>query len=336
MEVVAITDHTRLNQFVGSQQRSQFLQSWEWGAFQQALGKRIWRIGVAVGSGFLGTALLIEQPLPLGRRYLYCPRGPIVDQRQPLATYQQAYHLLIREIERTGMERGALFIRLDPPFEDFTEKVFRSVADRYMFIKTKSIQPADTLILDLSLSENDLLDAMHPKTRYNIRLAEKHGVRTAEVPEAIETFLKLSRETTGRDGFSPHPPDYYRLMVKTIPRRMLTLFLAEYEGIPLVANLVMFFGDTTTYLHGASSSLHRNVMAPHLNQWAQILEAKKREYNYYDLWGVTLSGRPDHPWAGITRFKRGFGGSDINYIGTYDLILRQRWYTLYQLARKFV
>lgn len=112
---------------------------------------------------------------------------------------------------------------------------------------------------------------------------------------------------------------------------MNLLFIAEYQGKTIAANLVNFFGPTATYTHGGWDWEYRSLMAPHLLQWEQIKEAKNRGCKAYDFWGIDKIN-----WPGITRFKKGFGGKEVNYIGTFDLILKQAWYSAYILVKKIL
>jgi lipid II:glycine glycyltransferase (peptidoglycan interpeptide bridge formation enzyme) len=115
----------------------------------------------------------------------------------------------------------------------------------------------------------------------------------------------------------------------------LKMFLAEYQGKIIAANLIILFGDCVTYVHGASGDEYREVMAPHLLQWRQIQAAKKLGFKYYDFWGVAPTGADEkHPWQGITRFKRGFAGSEFNYLGARDLILDTFWYRIYKTVQR--
>jgi lipid II:glycine glycyltransferase (peptidoglycan interpeptide bridge formation enzyme) len=123
-------------------------------------------------------------------------------------------------------------------------------------------------------------------------------------------------------------------MAKTLgSSKILRVLVAEGDGQPLAAMLLIRYGDTATYSHGASSDNARNLMAPHLLQWKAIEEAKADGFKLYDFRGIALSDDPTHPWAGITRFKAGFGGRVVRYAGTYDLPLRKSLYFSYRLAQ---
>ena len=212
-------------------------------------------------------------------------------------------------------------------------------------IKTLDVQPSKTLVLDLTKSEDELLGKMHPKTRYNIRLAEKKGVRLEEAGiESFDKFWELMGQTSDRDDFRLHGIDYYKEMIKLDHRQggasgtggtggtgkdFIKLFFAKYKGKAIAAGIFSFFGNTATYMHGASSDENRNLMAPYSLQWEAIKLAKAKGYKYYDFFGID-----EKKWPGITRFKKGFGGKEKKYPGTFDLAFDPGWYSVYKMVRK--
>jgi lipid II:glycine glycyltransferase (peptidoglycan interpeptide bridge formation enzyme) len=109
----------------------------------------------------------------------------------------------------------------------------------------------------------------------------------------------------------------------------IKLFLAKHDGKVIAGNIVAFFGDTVTYMHGASSNEFRNLMAPYALQWHCIKLAKQSGYKYYDFYGIS-----DDKWPGVTRFKRGFGGKELEYPGTWDAVFDGVKYKIYGLLRK--
>jgi len=301
-----------------------FLQSWEWGEFQRKAGSEVVRVRDEASGAM---AQLVRRSLPLGMRYWYCPRGPLGSMPDLLK---------VPEIAR------GVFLRFEPPKTDPSIALGMTAWE-----KAADVQPAQTLIVDLMQDREALLSAMHEKWRYNIRLAERKGVRVymagADDASALDVFWDLLNETTERDRFRAHGKDYYRLMLETLSgdpaidgktRPVARLVFAEHDGRVLAANLMLYFGTTATYLHGASSRERREVMAPQLLQWNCMTDAKAWGYASYDFWGVAPEGAENHPWAGITRFKRGFGGKYVAYPGTYDLPIKRFWYTLYRLARR--
>lgn len=358
MRIINLTDKKQLNDFVGSQKMSQFLQSWEWGEFQREVSGFVWRIGVEDGGELIASAKLVKKQLPMGKSYLYCGRGPILkgeglEAKNPIvqlagaitkqpenspeklsAKRAEIITLLLNEIKRIAEVEGAMFLRFEPAWRSYLghffseSEIVRHLAD-WNLIKTIDVQPSQTLILDLTKSEEEILQAMHQKTRYNIRLAEKKGVKVAEAKAGrFEEFWQLLVSTGDRDEFNLHGRSYYQAMLK-MENSFVKLLFAEYQGKPLAGNLVVFFGDTATYIHGGSANENREAMAPYVMQWQTIKLAKQLGYKYYDFHGID-----EVKWPGVTRFKTGFGGEAVKYPGTFDLIFDSDWYNIYKMIRK--
>ena len=222
-----------------------------------------------------------------------------------------------------------MFLRLEPAMKDQDQqRELRSV---------RTVTPADTLILDLSVEEDALLAQMHHKTRYNVRLAQKKEVEiTIDAAEEIETVWKAFEETAKRGEFRLHTKSYYKKMIENLKKGECHAFVAkaEYQGEVLAVNIMIDHGNVRTYLHGASSNAHRNFMAPYLLHWELIKEAKQKGLQKYDWWGIAPEGAgAEHAWAGVTRFKKGFGGENFSYVGTFDLVFKHGGYQLYQFFR---
>jgi peptidoglycan pentaglycine glycine transferase (the first glycine) len=335
-----ITDKTEWDKMISASavRSGRFLQSWQWGEFQKALGRKIFRFA---DDGL--AALVVELPLPFGKKYWLCPKGPVMNVECRMSNVE-----FIDELKNVAKKAGAVFLRIEPeiatspsaPRDDENTGVIASEAKQ-----SHDINPRATSIVDLSKTEDELLAAMHPKTRYNIRVAEKHKVainRYADAASVFDELMKLFAETSRRDKFNLHPLEYYRKQMEAFDEKRtftpgvksphLVVFTAGVEQKMLAAAIVMFDGEDVTYLHGASSNQMRNVMAPYALHWAVIKRAKERGYKHYDFWGVSDDAKSS--WAGITRFKRGFGGADVSTSGTWDLPLNNFWYSVYTLARR--
>jgi lipid II:glycine glycyltransferase (peptidoglycan interpeptide bridge formation enzyme) len=192
------------------------------------------------------------------------------------------------------------------------------------------VQPPDTVVVALSADET-LLERMHKKTRYNIRLAEKKGVTVEKAgAEALAAWYALYRETAERDRISIHSETYYRDLFTHAPD--LSLWLARYEGVLLAGNVVLVHGKTATYLYGASSNEHRNLMAPYALQWAAMTDARDRGATEYDLFGIPPTDDPAHPMHGLYRFKNGFGGDRVHRHGAWDFVFRPLLWTAWTRA----
>jgi lipid II:glycine glycyltransferase (peptidoglycan interpeptide bridge formation enzyme) len=317
-----------------------FLQSWEWGEFQESLGRKIWRLG----DGENWQAFVVKYNLPMGKNYLYCPAGPTIVSSIKY-NVSSIIEKFLNEIKNIAIREKSIFLKIEP-FWGKGETLRQAQGINFndlKFIKSDGGQRIlKTLVLDLNKSEDELLAEMKQKTRYNIRLAEKHGIRikvSDSIKEDFELFWRLTQETIERDKFFVHSREHYEKMLSVGRHEMpdqvrhdngvnVKLFLAEYQNKIIAANIVVFFGSRAIYLHGASSNEHRNLMAPYLLQWEQIKEAKKRDCAIYDFWGIS-----EKNWPGVTRFKKGFGGKEIDYCGTLDYVCNKKWYLIYRFAK---
>jgi lipid II:glycine glycyltransferase (peptidoglycan interpeptide bridge formation enzyme) len=280
-----------------------FLQSDEWADFQKQLGRKVWQIG---------GVNIIEYRLLKNKSYLYSPRPELPHD----------INGFIKQVKEIAKKENAIFFKTD----------LHNPVDlqRFGLRKSKNIQPLRTIILDITKSEQEILNQMHSKTRYNINLAQKKGIilRIGNNQHDFEEFWKLVLKTGKRDGFRHYTKEYYKKMLEILG---VKLFLAEFNGKIIVANIVIFYEQTAVYLHGASDYKYRNLMAAPLLQWHQILEAKKAGCMEYDFWGID-----EIKWPGVTRFKKGFGGKEITYPGAFDLIFQPFWYKIYKAAKKFL
>ncbi len=261
------------------------------------------------------VAQAIWQPLPLGTSYWFLPKGPLGDADS------QAMLAVLKE----ELSDGA-FMKLEPTHVPADA---RYADERH---------PAHTVIVPLQADAEMMLAAMKPKTRYNIRLAQKKGVQVEYADASqLERFLRLMRVTAKRDGFHLHTADRYRAIVEKFSGNNCRAFLvfATYEGKDLAANMMIDAFGTRTYLHGASSNEDRDVMAPYALHFALMRDAAQRGLHAYDFWGVAPEDADaSHAWLGITRFKLGFGGERISMPGTFDVPISKMKYGIYTLARK--
>ncbi|MBN1325626.1 peptidoglycan bridge formation glycyltransferase FemA/FemB family protein [Candidatus Falkowbacteria bacterium] len=303
MEIKEITYKEEWDNKIGTQKMAQFLQSWEWGEFQQRLNRKIWRLD------FDGVYILvIKMTLPFNKSYLYIPRLNFELNKN-----------IIEGIKDLAKKEGCIFIKIESIKQNLGSLGFK---------KVKNTQPNKTLLLDLTKSEEQLLDEMHQKWRYNIRLAAKKGVTLQICRE--EEFLKfydLLVDTFRRKEKKLFNCTYYN---KLYQDHLAKIYFAQYESKILCANMIVFFGDTATYLYGGSAPDDKNLMAPHFLQWELIKIAKNKGYKYYDFWGID-----EAKWPGVTRFKKGFGGFEIEYAGSWDLPVDKAWFLLYKIVKIF-
>lgn len=306
-----------------------FLQSWEWGEFQENYGRKTHHLA---GDGW--AVQFLEMKLPgLNKFYWYAPRGPVMSKKIRGLEFQKVMQTFIGEVKRAA-EPNVIFFRLGPEWNtgQGIEKNFRGLGFKQLFY---DVEPSQTLILDISQTEDELLAGMHEKWRYNIRLAERKGVTIKDyqlpVPDdKFDAFWRLAEKTAKRQNVRHHAKEYYRKQLAIGSEIFKTiLFTAEHGGEIIAANILAIFNQRATYLHGASDNDSRALMAPHLLQWEQIREAQRRGCLEYDFWGID-----ERKYPGVTNFKKGFGGREISYVGHWDYPMDKKWYWLYHLAQK--
>ncbi len=330
---------------------SSFLQSWQWGEFQEALGNKVYRL--EIGEDLL--AQIVVKKLPLGRSYLEIPKGPVADESR--ITNHELWRNFADKLKEIGGKEKAVLARMNPPYSILSSPLRGEDKGEGDFQKPEILvhqtEPEDTILVDLSKSEDELLANMHEKSRYNIRLAQRKDVKVriaTSDKQAFEKFLDLLEETTKRDQITSWPRERFWKFRERFFQQSGTgsqelgpraeLLVGELEGKILAAVIIMLFGNTSTYLYAASSAENRPANAPSLVLWEAILESKRHGKRWYDMWGVApKDAGQSHPWAGITMFKTryvkvGVTGKDVRNIGARDLVLDQTFFTLFKLAKK--
>lgn len=312
-----------------------FTQAWFFGEWQEAMGRKVRRFEIKNNSETLGFFQAIIYNLVFSNNFLYVPHGPIL-MRGPDEKFWKQYK---DEVMRIAKEENAIFVRFDqfPKTEENLSKYFKKTP-AYAY-HSSYFQPKYEWILDLNKTEEALLGKMHPKNRYNIRLAEKRGIKIEIIKNNFEKYFEefyvLLKETAKRDNFGLHPRNYYQNIFKTLDSENTFLTVAKYEGKTLLINLVLLYGKTSYFIFGGSSGSLKNLMFSHLAHWESIKEAKKRGINFYNFGGVDKD-RERESYEGISVFKKKFGGEIFEYSDSYDLVLIPFLYFLYNLHKRFI
>lgn len=317
-----------------------FLQSVYWQKFQESVGRKTFRLEENdENGGIVIFSNAIVHTLPAVGDYFYIPRGPVLEIPNKIQISNSKIKNFLASLVKLARENKIGWIRIEPNDREDLSLIGENLP-RGVKIKKSAVdmQPREILVMDISGSEEELLAGMKQKTRYNIRLAEKKGVKISALQDnkEIDDFLKLVEITSKRDKITAHPESYYRKMFDVIPPEVLKLYVARYEGKIICANLVLFFGGTATYMHGASDNEYRNVMAPYLLQWQQIRDAKKERCTRYDFGGVKVKNESGKSWAGVTKFKTGFAPETkpVEFPGCWDIIINPFKYNLYRILQK--
>jgi len=320
MEVKQIENKTVWEGFLSKQKEKTFLQSWNWGEFQEKMGNKIWRLGVVENDSLVGLALVVRVAAKRGT-FLLIQHGPL----------GQGLEVLFEEIKKIGKEEGAAFIRVAPLLErnEENEKLFSGLGFKPSPMHASAYEA--TWKLDLGPTEEELLAGMRKTTRYLIRQTLNNKdivIEKSEKLEDIEIYQKLNTEVAKRQGFVPFSLEYTKSEFSTFLKDNQDLLLfGKYQGEVVAAALVVFWSGIGFYHQAASSVMHSKLSVPYLLQWQAIREAKVRGCALYDFWGyVDPKENPKHPWAGPTLFKMGFGGRAFQYLETQDLPLSFKYW----------
>ncbi|MEI8143315.1 MAG: peptidoglycan bridge formation glycyltransferase FemA/FemB family protein [Candidatus Berkelbacteria bacterium] len=277
--------------------------------------------------------LVLQKNLPLGRTMLYAPMvsQPTADE---IMNSESRIKDFMAEIRKIGNEQNSIFFRLefDVPVDHDSYPIIHDSAIVQSF---EEMQPENTWVLDLSQSEEEIQKNMKPRARYNIRLAEKSGVtvKSGFTAEHLDIFYNLHSSTAIRHGISYRSKDYFARLVECLrPAGLVKIFVAYLDEEPISSHIIISSGDTAINMFGASSTDHREVKAPHLLQWRIIEECKSNGFAKYDFFGIAPSDDSKHKWAGITSFKKSFGGYQRDLMGSYDLIFKPLEYQIFKLA----
>lgn len=299
------------------------VQSWEWGEFRKKTGNEVLRVGLYDREALQEVYQLTVHPIPRSKfKLAVLLKGP-----RPTKTVLQ----LLKEF---GKEKKFIFIRMEPQYEMQAsirgKPNILDVLKEAGAVRGKRFFTESTFVIDLDKTEEELLQAMHPKTRYNIRVADKHGVEVKEEDseKAFGEYLDLMDKTTRRQEFYAHTENYHRLMWEKLHKAGIAhLLVARYKGEPLITWILFVWKDTLYYPYGASSETNRNVMASYKMMFAAIKFGKSLGLKKFDLWGREEG-------KGFTKFKEGFSPEVVEFIGTFDLIINPPVYRAYRIAEE--
>jgi lipid II:glycine glycyltransferase (peptidoglycan interpeptide bridge formation enzyme) len=341
MQVLQVTDAQAWDSALLSMPNPHVLQSWAWGEFKSRHGWNATRLLWQRDGTTMAAASVLQRKMPrLPLALLYVPKGPALDWTQT-----DLVQRVLADLEDFAWRRRAFCVKVDPDVyygehapsfstrpgcASVTSSLLQHRGWRY---SGEQIQYCNTVLLDLSSSEDELLAAMKQKTRYNVRLAARRGVTIRQGTAAdLDTFFRLYAETSQRDGFLIRPQAYYDdAWGSFLDAGLAQLLLAEVEG-ETVAGLILFtFGPTAWYMYGASSSRYRRHMPNNLLHWEAIRQTKDAGSTLYDLWGAPDQLDESDPMWGVVRFKLGLGGQLAQGLGAWDFPASRTAYLLYSV-----
>lgn len=331
MEIKEITNKEIWENFLLECEEKTFLSSWNWGEFNKLQGNKIWRFGIFTCLTFhvkhlVGVAQIIKTQARRGT-FLFLPHGPNIKLGFEIQK-AKVLEVLINELKKIAKEEKASLARVSPVWDRNKENIamFKNLGFRLAPIH---MHAEVTWELDIIPSEEKLLGDMRKTTRYLIRKAQKDGVEIVQSThlDDLEEFNRNYQETVDRHHFVPFSSTYLKNEFLAFrPDNQVSVFLGKYQGEIISSAMILFWSGIGFYHHGASSVKYAKIPASYLLQWEIIREAKKRGCKKYNFWGINPTDDPEHPWAGLTLFKMGFGGSPFEYVKTQDFPLSKKYW----------
>ncbi len=322
VETKQITQKGEWDAFLKTHAEANFLQSWEWGAFHERINHPIVRTGFYENNLLKGVMLSVVEPARRAR-YLTVPGGPIIDWEN--AELVKAVHTSMRAIAR---ENSCVFVRVRPQLLNTEQS--REIFKRMGFTAAPIHLHAQlTLQLDLSKSEEELMMEMRKNTRYELKKALSGNLRVEHTtdPNSIRSFYELQVELAKRQKFVPFSfPYLFEQFSLFASQNFAYLYSAYHQNTLLAQAFIIFYGNEAVYHYGVSTPEGREYPGAYLLQWEAIMEAKRRGMKRYNFWGIAHEHEKNHRFYGLSIFKRGFGGEEVEYLPAQDLVINKTRY----------
>lgn len=303
------------NNFIIGGEGGNFLQLWSWGDFQKSLGKSIFRFGFRQKGKLKALALIITEKFPfLGAEFYYLPYGPVFAFGLSSQSRKKILEAFIKETMRRRKGKNIVFLRIEP--------LVKIAMPRGGQKALRRIQPHQTLVLSLRKSPDELFAHFSQKTRYNIRIAERKGVKVTFSKKYNPRFYYLLKQTAARKGFSCFPEDYYKKLLSVEGVEMCT---ASIGGRFAVATIAVFQKPWSASLHSSVDRKYSRFKASALLRWEIIKRAMNKGCLHYDFWGFD-----EKKWPGFSYFKKGFGGKLIRWPEGIDVPYSKTFFVFYR------
>ena len=326
MNIKEIADKLQWENFVSQNREATFLHSWNWGEFNKNTGERIWRVGIFDDDKLQAVALIIKVKAKRGS-FLFVPQGPILKVASSKYQVASIFDELFAFLKNLGEKERVNFIRISPILENTSENLNIFKSGGFRNAPVHMMHPETTWLLDITKSEDEIFKEMRKTHRNLIRRAGKEGVKIIQGTDEkyLKSFYEIHLETVSRHKFVPFAYDYIKEEVNSFKDDdQIGIFSAKYKNEIISSAVVVFYGDQAFYHHGASSSKYNKVPASYLVLWEAIREAKKRNKKTFNFYGI-VENKPKHPWFGLSKFKKGFGGYKKELLHCHDLPLSKKY-----------
>ena len=343
MKIQEISDKQIWDSFFNSVGSTSFHQAWEWGEFQKMLHYDIVRLGIYDNQKLIAITLVIKIRSKRGK-FLFIPHGPVFNipsdkltvtvSSNDNTTVKNILETLTNYLKELAIKEGFWFIRIAPMLADLPEH--KGLFNTAGYHTAPIYINAETMwAVDISQSEEDILKDMRKNTRYLIRKGFNDAITITKKTtiDALDEFWKLYEVTFAREDFTPFPKSYISSEFEAFNANQAAVFFLGKTGPKfdlqgpskfLAASLVLFTQSTGYYHQGAS--IHTEYPVTYQLQWQSMMEAKKRGCKYYNFYGIYKPGRTPKAWQGLSLFKRGFGGFQVDYLPTQDYIVSPKYY----------
>ena len=299
-----------------------FLQSKQWYEVNKSIGHK----PIFLMFSEKSYCLAIIKDAKRGR-FLEIPCGPILDYQN-----RNELELAMAEIYRYAKQNNCVFVRFRPNLEETPEN--RTLIESLPSLSASYFLHAEnTIFVDLTQSEEDLLKNMRRQTRYEVRRSEKLNfkVKKSNTPEILREFHQIQAETAKRQGFIPPRRKDLNAYAKAFGSD-LQIYRATLDGKPVAYGLVLTDALEGDYFEAASTELNYKFPGAYALQWHVMKDLKKQGKLRYNLWGIAPAGQKNHKFAGVTTFKTGFGGEKFDYLHAHDLPVKKLHYGLIRLV----
>src|SRR3989344_8911611 len=317
--VEIVNDRVTWNAFVAGNTTETFHQSWEWGEVYRKDNHLVWYVGAYLHNELIAVCLTVKIKAKRGV-FLLVPHGPVFNIN---ASKQEVLKALTKHLVDLAKKEMCVFVRIAPVVERTPENktLFEGVGFRKAPIFVQSEQ---SWVLDITPEPHVLLKNMRKSTRHILKNKDVYDVecRRSTLSEDIDLFCSLYNKTVANQGFFGQSTHFIKIEFETFMQSSaVSLYFAYHKSKPVAAAFVIEQNKTGFYHYGASVRLDTYVPAPHTLQWFIIEDLKSRGFQRYNFWGIAPENKPRHPWAGLSLFKKGFGGEPHTYTQTQDYVI---------------
>ncbi len=317
------------------------LQSWQWGELKEKSGWKAERIGIYQHNNLISVVTILSKPLPLKKvtsnffsSLAYIPRGLTVKSFRDLSP---SLNVLTQHLKTTEYSFTIIDPENDCTNKNWNEKFRKALEDNKWKRESTTIQPNQTDVININKNDKELMKSIRPKWRRNIRKAKRDRVEITEATTKLDVdkFYKVISEVQKNTDFVAHKKDYFYNMWKLLkPEDLIHIFLAKHKNETIGTYLVLTNENEAFEVYGGSTMKGRDLEASYLLKWEIFRKMRDMGKKYYDQWGVAPKEDKDHPLAGVSYFKSGFGGEYVQFLPQYIKVKNFIPYLLYSFFRR--